>query len=58
MTRPERCLRCNRAADPSTGEALAWVCDRRPDGGRDWTCPACARDHLRSIESRLPDEWW
>jgi hypothetical protein len=23
-----------------------------------WVCEACAREHLRSIEARLDQQWW
>jgi hypothetical protein len=28
------------------------------DGRRVWTCDACAREHLRSIEGKLDSAWW
>jgi len=28
------------------------------DGLRVWTCDACAREHLRSIEGKLTRAWW
>jgi hypothetical protein len=28
------------------------------DGRRVWTCDACAREHLRSIEGKLDRSWW
>jgi hypothetical protein len=29
--------------------------DRR---GQRWLCPACARQHVRDIEGKLPAEYW
>jgi len=26
--------------------------------GLQWTCLACTREHVRSIEAKLPEEWW
>jgi hypothetical protein len=26
--------------------------------GIEWTCAACTREHVRSIEAKLPEEWW
>lgn len=28
------------------------------DGRTVWTCPSCARRHLRSIEGKLDSDWW
>jgi hypothetical protein len=49
------------AADDSRTESdtlpLTWVTS--VDGGEARVfCDRCARDHLRSIESRLDSEWW
>lgn len=54
----EVCARCgrSRAADSPT-EALAWVAE--VEGGRtSWLCPACAREHVRDIEGKLPADYW
>ncbi|HEY1969790.1 MAG TPA: hypothetical protein VGH89_17680 [Pseudonocardia sp.] len=58
MTERERCRRCGEARDGSQVSALAWVRDRERDGGVSWLCAGCARQNLRSIESKLPDDWW
>ncbi|GAA4546695.1 hypothetical protein [Amycolatopsis samaneae] len=56
---PVVCHRCGRtrqdADDPA--EALSWVCDRDRGTPR-WLCPGCAREHVRDIEGKLPDEYW
>jgi hypothetical protein len=56
---PAACTRCGRTRgtdeDPAT--ALAWVSSRER-GGLRWLCPACARQHVRDIEGKLPDEYW
>ncbi len=26
--------------------------------GVQWLCPACTREHVRSIEAKLEQEWW
>jgi hypothetical protein len=26
--------------------------------GVEWMCEACTRSNLRSVEGRLPTEWW
>ncbi|MDT8915832.1 hypothetical protein NYF13_33740 [Amycolatopsis sp. PS_44_ISF1] len=60
MTGPEAtCSRCGRArvAEPDALAALSWV-STREDGRERWLCPPCARDHVRDIEAKLPDEYW
>jgi hypothetical protein len=54
----ETCSRCgaSRADDPPV-RALSWVMDKT-DRGTVWLCPDCARDHVRDIEGKLPDEYW
>jgi len=37
--------------------ALAWV-STRERGALRWLCPDCARQHVRDIEGKLPDEYW
>jgi hypothetical protein len=36
---------------------LSWV-STKEDGRERWLCPRCARDHVRDIEAKLPDEYW
>jgi hypothetical protein len=61
VTAPEPvvCIRCGHARapgdDPAT--ALAWV-STRERGVLRWLCPDCARQHVRDIEGKLPDEYW
>ncbi|MBO0848606.1 MAG: hypothetical protein J2P20_04030 [Pseudonocardia sp.] len=57
MNENERCRVCGRQRDTASAPTL-WVFDRRPGGGSSWLCPRCARENLRAIESKLPDEWW
>ena len=35
-----------------------WMLEHDPQRGSRWLCVACAREHLRAIESRLSPEWW
>lgn len=51
------CSVCGRERDAANADALAWVHEPGPDGGR-WICPDCARRHLRDIEAKLAPEWW
>jgi hypothetical protein len=52
-------MRCGRTrgADEDPATALAWVSSRER-GGLRWLCPDCARQHVRDIEGKLPDEYW
>lgn len=54
----QACARCGAERDPADPAALAWACEREPDGSTRRICPPCARRHVRDIEARLPDEWW
>lgn len=56
---PVACTRCGRtrSADDDPAMALAWVSSRER-GGLRWLCPDCARQHVRDIEGKLPDEYW
>ncbi|URM89704.1 hypothetical protein LUW75_06550 [Streptomyces sp. MRC013] len=48
------CSRCGATADDLP---LAWTCSVE-NGTRLYFCGTCARDHIRSIESRLDSTWW
>ena len=54
------CATCG--ATPADDEAaararLTW--SRGTENGREvWTCDACSRRHLRSIEGKLDPSWW
>ncbi|MBP2368372.1 hypothetical protein [Pseudonocardia parietis] len=61
MTAPVRiCRLCGTARPESPGAAgiAGWVSDRDECGRDGWLCPACARRHVRDIESKLDVEWW
>jgi len=52
------CAMCGTAA-PEPGPApLDWMFEHDERRGPVWYCPACAREHVRAIESRLSQEWW
>jgi hypothetical protein len=55
---PAGCATCGTTADPEDpGALVAWV--RGVEDGRVvWTCPACSRRFLRSIEGKLDSQWW
>jgi hypothetical protein len=46
------------AGDDAAARArLTWT--RGTEDGREvWTCDACSRRHLRSIEGKLDSSWW
>lgn len=48
---------CARCGDTEEGLPLTWTCSVE-NGHRVYFCVACARKHLRSIESRLDSAWW
>lgn len=52
---------CGRCGTRRSGQdplaALAWV-HQPGERGALWLCPACARNHVRDIEGKLPGEWW
>jgi hypothetical protein len=52
------CDRCG-AAPPAGADRppLTWTTTASP-GGQRWLCDRCAREHLRSIEGRLDEQWW
>ena len=51
------CATCGAApADPALAR-LTWA--RGIENGHEvWTCEACSRRHLRSIEGKLDSSWW
>ena len=54
------CATCGVTPSDAAAEAgarLAWA--RGVEGDRQvWTCAACSRKHLRSIEGKLDSAWW
>lgn len=52
------CSRCGRdRSTESPLDAVAWVSETE-GGHTTWLCPACAREHVRDIEGKLPHEYW
>ncbi|MFF5894799.1 hypothetical protein ACFY8O_02625 [Streptomyces argenteolus] len=51
-----RCARCGTTAE-GEGPPPTWLCSVE-NGTRQYFCDACARAHIRSIESRLDADWW
>jgi len=56
------CSLCGAAAPSADAAApLDWMVEadpRHPELGQRQYCPACARQHLRSIEAKLDAEYW
>ncbi|WP_143448215.1 hypothetical protein [Kineosporia sp. A_224] len=50
------CLTCGAAA-PSDPPPLTWSAGTER-GRRVWTCGACMRANIRSIEGKLDSAWW
>lgn len=48
------CAQCGTVADQAPA---TWACSVE-NGTRRYFCDACARNHLRAIESRLDSAWW
>jgi hypothetical protein len=52
------CFRCGTIGEgPDDGMPAGWsfaVEDKRMT----YTCPDCVRRNVRSIEAKLPEEWW
>jgi hypothetical protein len=57
---PPVCGTCGAVPDDEESAALArltWT--HGTENGREaWTCDACSRRYLRSIEGKLDSEWW
>jgi hypothetical protein len=63
------CARCGTPGDgPDDGMPEGWSLDVDPDRGPSgrqsgdrrvrYLCGTCTRDNVRSIEAKLPQEWW
>jgi cell wall assembly regulator SMI1 len=48
------CVRCGQRAE---GVPATWSSSAGPDG-LTHLCDGCTRQHLRSIEARLDEQWW
>lgn len=56
MTR--HCARCGSPGEgPDDGMPEGWSLDVT-DRGVGYLCATCTRDNVRSIEAKLPQEWW
>jgi len=60
---PATCSICGREADPEADgdPPVTWCADtvETRDGPHvRWVCTACARKHIRSIESELERQFW
>jgi len=49
------CSRCGTVADDDV--PAGWSTDAT-ERGIQWICDRCTRDNVRSIEAKLPEEWW
>jgi hypothetical protein len=52
------CSVCGATAEaPDDGLPAGWSL-ASSERGLDRVCLGCTRDNLRSIEAKLPEEWW
>ena len=54
---PLVCATCGTTTPAEGAALLTWVRGLE-DGRQVWTCEACSRKHLRSIEGKLDAAWW
>ncbi|MBM6400723.1 hypothetical protein [Phycicoccus sonneratiae] len=53
------CATCGATPTPDEAPTAALTWSRGTENGREvWTCAACSRRHLRSIEGKLDSAWW
>jgi hypothetical protein len=59
---PVTCAGCGRKPEQDAtvnADGAPWTWSRAVDAhGRTLLCPACAREHARSIEAQLGTDWW
>ena len=54
---PVTCATCGAVPEDMALARLTW--SRGTENGREvWSCDACSRRHLRSIEGKLDSAWW
>ena len=52
------CGTCGATAPADDASAVLTWSMAVERGRTTWTCPDCARRHVRSIEGKLDSEWW
>ncbi len=55
--RPGPGASCGLCGAPVPASPITWMVENTPRGTV-WSCPACARTHLRAIEAKLDQEYW
>lgn len=55
MTEPMVCARCEAVGAPEA--VLLWTSSVERGVVR-WYCPQCSREHIRSIEGKLDEQYW
>ena len=53
-----RSVSCSVCGAVEASPPLTWMVEIDPRRGEIWFCERCARDIIRSIESKLDREWW
>ncbi len=57
LSRMRACSRCGTIADRDDELPPGWSFETG-DRGVQWLCLVCTRENVRSIEAKLPEEWW
>jgi hypothetical protein len=57
MAAPTTCSVCGAPA-PDGEPVLAGWSTSSSSRGVQWVCTSCTREHVRSIEAKLDEEWW
>ncbi|HTN78425.1 MAG TPA: hypothetical protein VMK16_02030 [Acidimicrobiales bacterium] len=51
------CVVCGTVADDPETVPLGWSMSTS-ERGKEFTCPRCVRENVRSIEAKLDEAWW
>ncbi|MEO6821394.1 MAG: hypothetical protein ABI468_02520 [Candidatus Nanopelagicales bacterium] len=52
------CRTCGARVEVSdVGALLGWACSNDAGEARTY-CPQCSRDHVRSMEAKIDEEYW
>ena len=51
------CSRCGALAEDDEELPPGWSFETS-ERGIQWICASCTRANVRSIEAKLPEEWW
>jgi len=58
-TGPDQVAACAGCGATTAGLPIDWMFDQTSDRRVvRWFCGSCAREHLRSVEAKLDQQWW